>query len=353
MSEHFLVTGAMGCIGAWVVRNLVREGTPRENSRVVVFDLATDPKRLKLLLDPDELGRVTFVAGDIANLAALERALDENAITHVIHLAALQIPFCRADPPLGARVNVVGTVNVFEAVKKRRAARINKVVYASSVAVYDSAEAYPAGRPLAHDAHLHPNSLYGVYKQANEGTARVYWEEDQVSSLGLRPYTVYGVGRDQGLTSTPTKAMFAAAVGQPYRISYGGRNDFNYADDVARAFIAAARAPFEGADIFNLHGSAAHMREVVAAIEAAAPEARGRITFEEKPLPFPDEVDGTPLARVIGSVPSTSLAEGVAWTIHRFRELVAAGKMSRDEMLIGPTHVTAATTSEGGRDGLR
>lgn len=334
MPENFLVTGAMGCIGAWVVRHLARGGAPWENSRVVVFDLATDPKRLKLLLDPDALNRVTFVAGDITDLAALERALDEHRITHVIHLAALQIPFCRADPPLGARVNVVGTVNIFEAVKRRtRTARINKVVYASSVAVYDSAEAYPAGRPLAHDAPLHPNSLYGVYKQANEGTARVYWEENQVSSLGLRPYTVYGVGRDQGLTSTPTKAMFAAAVGQPYHISYGGRNDFNYASDVARAFIAAARAPFEGADIFNIHGSAAHMREVVAAIEAAAPEMRGQITFEEKPLPFPDEVDGTPLARVVGPLPMTPLAEGVAWTVARFRELVAKGKMASDEML--------------------
>ena len=334
MPEHFLVTGAMGCIGAWVVRHLAREGAPRENSRVVVFDLATDPKRLKLLLDPDALNRVTFVAGDITDLAALERALDEHHITHVIHLAALQIPFCRADPPLGARVNVVGTVNVFEAAFRRtRTSRINKVVYASSVAVYDSAEAYPAGTPLAHDAHLHPNSLYGVYKQANEGTARVYWEENQVSSLGLRPYTVYGVGRDQGLTSTPTKAMFAAAVGQPYHISYGGRNDFNYAGDVARAFIAAARAPFEGADIFNIHGSAAHMREVVAAIETAAPEMRGQITFEEKPLPFPDEVDGTPLARAIGPLPMTPLAEGVAWTVARFREFVAKGKMARDEML--------------------
>ena len=80
MPDHFLVTGAMGCIGAWVVRNLVREGTP-----VVVFDLATDPKRIKLLLDPDELNRVTFITGDVTDLAAL------------------QIPFCRADAPLGAR----------------------------------------------------------------------------------------------------------------------------------------------------------------------------------------------------------------------------------------------------------
>jgi hypothetical protein len=60
---------------------------------------------------------------------------------------------------------------------------------------------------------------------------------------------------------------------------------------------------------------------------------RGQITFEEKPLPFPDEVDGAPLARVIGQLPITPLAEGVAWTVNRFRELVREGKMARDEML--------------------
>ena len=95
------------------------------------------------------------------------------------------MPFCKANPPLGAQVNVVGTVNVFEAVKARR--HINKVVYASSAAVYDTADAYAANMPLPHDAALRPNTLYGVYKQANEGTARIYWQDDHVSSLGLRP----------------------------------------------------------------------------------------------------------------------------------------------------------------------
>ena len=318
--DHFLVTGAMGCIGSWVVRNLVQQ-----NVAVTVFDLATDPRRLKLILSPAELARVNFVAGDITDLAALERALDEGQITHLIHLAALQVPFCKADPPLGARVNVVGTVNVFEAVKKRR--HLSKVVYASSAAVYDAADAYPAGTPLAHDAPLHPNTLYGVYKQANEGTARVYWQDDRVSSIGIRPYVVYGVGRDQGLTSTPTKAMFAAAVGQPYHISYGGKCDFEYADDAAKAFIAAARAPFEGMDVFNLTGHAVHLSEIVAAIESAAPEMKGKITFEEKPLPFPEEMDGAPLERVIGAVPRTPLKDGVAETVKRFRELVAKGLM--------------------------
>ena len=326
MPDHFLVTGAMGCIGSWVVRSLVDEGTP-----VTVFDLATDPRRLKLLLSPAELARVNFVVGDVGDLAALERALDEHRITHVVHLAALQVPFCKADPPAGARVNVVGTVHVFEAVKRRR--HIHRVVYASSAAVYDAADTYPQDIPVPGDARLRPNTLYGVYKQANEGTARVYWQDDGVSSLGLRPYVIYGVGRDQGLTSTPTKAMFAAAVGQPYHISYGGRCDFEYTADAARAFIAAARLPFEGQDVFNLTGAAAHMREIVGAIEAAAPQMRGKITFEDKSLPFPEELDGAPLTRVLGPLPVTPLAEGVAATVRRFRELVAGGLLANDAML--------------------
>jgi UDP-glucuronate 4-epimerase len=83
-TERFLITGALGCIGAWIVRNLVRDGVP-----VVVFDLGSDPRRLKLIMTPGELARVTFVHGDITDLHALEQALDEQSITHIIHLAAL------------------------------------------------------------------------------------------------------------------------------------------------------------------------------------------------------------------------------------------------------------------------
>lgn len=324
-TERFLVTGAMGCIGAWVVRNLAREG-----QQPVVFDLASDPKRLKLIATPEELTRVTFVNGDITDLAAVEQALDEHEITHVIHLAALQVPFCRADPPLGARVNVVGTVNVFEAVARRKQ-RVSRVVYASSVAVYDAADG--EGGVAHHNTVGHPTTLYGVYKQANEGTARVYWQDQRVSSIGLRPYTVYGVGRDQGMTSAPTKAMFAAAVGQPYHIPFGGRSVFQYTDDVANAFIIAARASFEGADIFNLPGSTVSMGEIVSAIDTAAPGRGETITFTDTALPFPEDVDGEPARKALGELPITPLSASVQDTVSRFRNLVEAGALAPDAML--------------------
>src|SRR5216684_1341405 len=65
MEERFLVTGALGCIGAWVVRNLVQAGAP-----VAVFDLASDPHRLRLMMSPEEVARVRFITGDITDLAA-------------------------------------------------------------------------------------------------------------------------------------------------------------------------------------------------------------------------------------------------------------------------------------------
>jgi len=319
--ERFLITGALGCIGAWAVRNLLHDGAD-----VTVFDLATEPKRLQLVLSEEELSRVHFVTGDITDLSSFESALDDRDITHVIHLAGLQVPFCKADPPLGARVNVVGTVNVFEAVKRRKD-RISRVTYASSIAVFGAPEDYDEGAPLKDDDKLIPHTHYGVYKQANEGTAHVYWADDGVPSIGLRPYVVYGVGRDQGVTSTPTTAMLAAAADLPYHISYGGQTVFQYADDTARAFIQSARSDYQGAAAHNLGGLMPHMREVKAAIDKAAPNAAEKVTFEDMQLPFPAEVDGSGLEAAIGTVSHKPLEDGVAETVEMFRDLIAAGKI--------------------------
>lgn len=321
--EHFFVTGALGCLGAWVVRNLIREDVA-----VTTYDLGSSQHRLALIMSPDEIARVNFVSGDVTDSEAIASAMQAAATTHVIHLAALQVPFCKANPVLGARVNVVGTVNIFEAAKKMG---LRHVVYASSVAVYGTRDEY-TDRLLKHDAPLNPKNLYGVYKQANEGTAAIYHQDDGIHSIGLRPYTIYGPGRDQGMTSTPTKAMLAAAAGQPYRITYGGYNGFQYVDDVARTFIQAARSRHEGVNVYNLGGSIAHMNEVVEAIEAAAPDAAGKITFEEQPLALPDGTEDSALRQAVGDLPYTPLTEGVRQTIDHFRQALAGGKVSLDQL---------------------
>ena len=308
METRFLVTGSGGCIGAWTVAQLVHAGTP-----VVAFDASPDDHRLKLVLNDDELARLDRVTGDITDLEALERTLDEHGITHVIHLAALQVPFCRADPPLGARVNVVGTVNVFEAVARR--SNMGRVVYASSVAAYDALdESHPQAAMEGT-----PSTLYGVYKRANEGTATVFAQERGVPSTGLRPHTVYGPGRDQGLTSAPTTAMLHAAADLPYKLPFGGAYQLQYAPDVAKKFIEAANRSTRYADLEDIGGPVTHTDEVIEAITAAVPGAQ--ITYERVVLPFPSETGDT--------TPATPLREGVADAIARFRDLLDRGLVAR------------------------
>lgn len=323
MSQRFLITGAFGCIGAWTVRRLVAEG-----ASVFTYDIGGDSYRLQLIMDEDELAKVTLLTGDITDLEAFEAAVVDNGITHIIHLAALQVPFCRATPVLGAQVNVVGTAVVFEAVK-RHMEQIEGLVFVSSFGVYGEAEHYPSG-PLAYDAPLLPPTLYGVYKQANEGTAKIFWREHGLHSTGLRPCIVYGPGRDQGNTSTPTKAMLAAALGRQLHINFGGTIIYHHADDVAAVMIAAARKRLEGAPCFNIGGSTISMEEIVATIEDVIPGAAGNITYEKSSLPHPSSIDDSALNSALGPIDYRSFKDGVRDTIDLFMEARDAGRLDVD-----------------------
>ena len=314
--ERFLVTGALGVIGAWTVATLVRARVP-----VVAFDVGDDARRLRLILSDEELAQVVLVQGDTTDRASIGRALDEHEVTHVVHLAALLIPLIKADPPFGALVNVVGTLNVFECVKDRRD-RIRGLAYASSIAAYDRAD--DPGHPVPADAVGRPLTHYGVNKQANEGAARIYWLDEGVASVGLRPYIVYGPGRDTGLTAAPSLAMAAAARGEGYHIPFGGRIMLQHAADAAAGFVAAARGATEEARVFNLGGGSVHVRECVAAIERAAPEVAGRITFDDEQLPFPNEFEAETLERALGPLRWRPLDEGVRDTVEHYRRVVAA-----------------------------
>ena len=326
MTERFLVTGAYGCIGAWTVKQLLEEGVP-----VWTYDLPGSRHRLHLILDDEALAQVNFIAGDITDAAAFAKAVADNGITHIVHLAALQVPFVRADPIRGMHVNAVGTTIVFETVR-RSEGQVQGLAYASSAGVYGPASRYPPG-PLAHDAPLDPPTLYGVTKQANEGTARIYWQENGIYSIGLRPYIIYGPGRDQGMTSTPTKGMLAAAAGRPYHINFGGTLVYHHAADAAAVFIKAARTRIAGAPVYNLGGNTASMAEVVTAIDAAAPEMAGKITHEAKPLGGPEAVDDSALNEALGPVAWRPLVQGVRETVEHFRRAIQAGKVDVDRIL--------------------
>ena len=111
--------------------------------------------------------------------------------------------------------------------------------------------------------------------------------------------------------------MRAAALGEPFTISYSGRSQLQYAEDAAAAFVAAARSSFDGAVALNVPGLTASVDEIVAAIDRIVPDAR--IEVAGPPLPFPPELDTTAFASVVGNLPITPLDEGVAATIEHFK----------------------------------
>jgi nucleoside-diphosphate-sugar epimerase len=315
-----LLTGGYGCIGCWVAGLLLRRG-----DAVFVYDLKEDTRRMRQVLPEDLVRQAKFVAGDVADLAGLRAAIAAHGVTHVCHLAGLQVPTCRADPILGARVNVLGTLAVFEAVRQS-GGQVERLVYASSAAVFGPPENYTRW-PLPDDVPLAPATHYGCYKLCNEGNARVYFEEHGISSIGLRPWTVYGVGRDFGMTSEPTKAVKALSLGRPFHITFGGVQDMQFAEDVAGAFVRCLEAPYAGAKAYNLRGDRVDMPEFRRILSEVEPAAAKLVTCGDKQIAVAYDLDDAGLRRDVGDVPHTPLAEGLRRTLGQFRALQKEGRL--------------------------
>ncbi len=320
-----LLTGGYGCIGSWLARNLIERG-----EQVWVYDLKENLTRMRQVMDEPQVREVHFSQGDVTDLAAFRAALEKHAVTHVVHLAGLQVPICRADPILGAKVNVLGTVVVFEAVRQLRE-QVQRLVYASSAAVFGPPESYGPG-PTPDDVPLRPSTHYGVYKCCNEGNARIYWQDHGLSSIGLRPWTVYGVGRDFGMTSEPTKAIKSVALGRPYRISYGGRQDLQFTDDVGKTFVRCLEAPHQGAGIYNLRGAVVDHAEFHRILCALAPEADRLVSYGDQQLPVAYDLSDDRLQRDLGPIPATPLKEGIRQTLERFRQLLREGRLDTSDL---------------------
>jgi nucleoside-diphosphate-sugar epimerase len=308
-----LVTGAAGCIGAWVVEELLHQGR-----KPVVLDVSEDRRRLHLTMAQEKAKAVPWITGDISDFSVVDQAVALHKPQAIIHLAALQVPFCRADPVLGAKVNVVGQVNVFEAARRHG---VGRVVYASSVAALGPTPEEP-----------NPHTLYGVYKRADEGVASVYAADWGVTSIGLRPHTVYGPGRDQGLTSAPTKAMLAAAAGKPFTIPFRGELRMQYTGEVAAIFVRAALCKIDTREcgVYDLAGERASIEDIKSEIVRIAPGAE--IELAGSALPFPTDLSDSELRATIGDWRAIGLAEGTQRTIEAFRALLPTGAVDLGQL---------------------
>ncbi len=306
-----VVTGAGGCIGSWVLALLARSGV-----KVCAFDLSDDKRRPRLLMPEGDLEKIQWRTGDIADSRAVAGLLEAVRPSAIIHLAALQVPFCKADPVAGARVNVVGTVNVFEAARRLG---LKRIAYASSIAAYGAMD----------EGHGAMRTLYGAYKHCDEQIARVYSDDWGVASVGIRPGVVYGVGRDQGLTSKTTFAVLAAAEGKPYEVPFSGGVSWLYAGEVASAFVRAVSRERAGAPVFDMNGVYAPVEEGLRILKKLAPSAT--ITASGQPLAFPMHLPDKPLRDFLGDYGEMPLAEGIRETYDAFRSLIGRGTLSMPE----------------------
>lgn len=301
-----LVTGAGGCIGAWTLAILQRSGV-----EVVAFDLQDDRRRPALLLGDEGAAALNWETGDITEAGDLDRIAGQYGVGAIIHLAGLQIPFCKAKPALGARVNVEGTINILETARRHE---IRRLAYASSVA----AHGMPPGGPVL-------STLYGAYKLANEHTAKVYFLDWGVPSVGIRPNVVYGVGRDQGMTSSFTVGIARAVMGEAHEIPYAGPISWLYAGEAAAAFIAAILRDGEDAPVFDLNGSTDTVQTGLGYLAQLIPDHR--VTVSGGALPVPPDLSDGPIRRHVGDYPKIPVRQGIEFTYRAFQMLEADGRL--------------------------
>jgi UDP-glucose 4-epimerase len=246
LGMNLLITGGLGVNGAVTARLMVKDGL-----RPVLMD-----NRMDLALMGDIKEQVDIVIGDICDQAALEKTVDDFNITHIAHLAALMPEPAEADPRLGVKVGVGGTINVLEVA---RAKNIKRVVYTSSKAVYGEIAgeyAPPACKPLREDHPKQPADLYGSIKVCCEELGRYYRETYGIEFIALRFVSIYGPGKEarHGPLSFYGQLIERARSGEKWHIAHGGDqlNDAVYVGDVGRSVYLALKAPTPKEWTFNI-----------------------------------------------------------------------------------------------------
>ena len=305
MSDVVLVTGGSGFIGTWVLREVLRRG-----AKAVVVDVVSVGERRRRVLG-ERASEAIDADADLGDPESLLEVIERYGVSHVIHLAALLTPGCQQDPWLGFRVNVAGSVAVFEAA--RRSGRVKAISYASSYAVY--------GPECGADADANrPSTFYGAYNQSVDLIAEQYWRHFGLASVAVRPHVVYGPERDQGLTAGPSLAAKAAATGADFHIGYTGTANYDYVEDVARAFVRAAFECPPGANAVDLKGEPATPEDFLHAIDAAVPGSAARITVGGPAMPVSVPPNPRYIAELFPDWHATSLHDGVAKTVDFYRK---------------------------------
>lgn len=241
-----LVTGGAGFIGAAVTRRLAAE-----QFHVRVLDDLSRGRRERI----DELG-LELMVGDVRSERVAREAVA--GMDAVIHLAQKRADATREER-LAHETNVTGTLNLLAAA---RDAGIKRFVYGSSATAYGGKAAH-----LLHEELMpHPQELDGVHKVAAEAYCRLFHERDGVPVTILRPFSVYGPEREEGLVAC---FVYAALAGDPAVIEGDGTQtrDLVHVEDAAAAFISALLSPAAVGRTLNIAtGEAVAVRTVAGMI---------------------------------------------------------------------------------------
>ena len=316
------ITGGCGFFGAWIIRRAIDDG-----DSVTVFDVQRNSARWEMILSPEEIARIAFVAGQVDETESFVNTVKSAAPDAIIHLAGLQVPTCRENPVLGARVNVIGTLNVFEAARALApGGRVPRIVYASSAAVFGPDAEY-GEQAVTDQSWPKPASHYGAYKLCNEHCAKAYWLSYKIPSVGLRPLTVYGPGRDTGMTSFPSRSIAAAIKKQPFDIPFKGPTAYIHIREVADMFVSCARSSVSDAQVYTVGGDVVDTPAFIAKLNAVVPGASRLITCSGGDLPIASKLDDAALRNDYPGLLRIPLEQGIKETADIFTGLEKQGRL--------------------------
>ena len=282
-----MVTGGTGFIGNRIIRKLLDRG-----EEVVCFDLAPPRNNLEPYAD-----RINFYRGDISQIPHLLEAINTFDVHKIIHMAALLPPDTEDRPHFGMSVNIQGTNNVFEAA---RWSNIQRVVYASSIAVYGVQETF-GDRPINETDLSDPVNVYGMTKAANDFAAGRYRERYNMDIRGVRICTVFGHGRVTGMTGMIGGLMMSLpAIGKPVTMQFDPNeaSPMIHAEDAAEIFVQVSLSNNLQHPIYISGGHLATIQDIANIVREYVPEAE--ITTGDRPVPHVYLVDNSRMLSDIG-----------------------------------------------------
>ncbi len=259
--RKILVTGASGWLGTEIVRALLARG-----DSVVAMDLGVGAELAALVRAGSPLATVVADLGEWSQVTAAFRAHRPDA---VIHCAAIVGVAPAAGIPIKAlRVNVEGSINLFEAM---RLFEVKRIVHISSEETYGDFQS----QMIDEDHPQRPTSIYGVTKLAVESYGRVYTRDHGLECVNVRTCWVYGPRLPR--LRVPRTFIEAALRGEPFHLAQGGDfavDQVHVHDTVAGVLLALDKAAHRFDSYHIATGSAPSIADVAAIVNAAVPGAR-------------------------------------------------------------------------------